>query len=356
MEQNKLPERNYTIEDDEKEKLEIQDRFYRDALWDLHLFKHNHGIRSVDINDSRSADEQSEELKKILGADLLDTYKQKILQIAEFCLKDDYNLYVALKYFKFLGLQDRIVERISKGIRFRFGNKDLVSGELFRATCEYGTEEQIKNATEIYIKKESITPLYRLEDNPYFKEKFEEIKNAIKKYSQFYNLPVGFPITAEILNVAMEIRKRDYDLAIGVMRSGALMAIILEMLGTKTKYLEWSRNWKKGPIWRKIGRDWNKTVEAGGKIMVCEHDTHTGATLKAIAPAIKNLKPKTLDICFWIDAHHTNKKIVESSEDYGSTFNLEDFPKDKFFDNLQNFLKAIRSDKFAESFDNQGNI
>jgi len=338
-------EQSDSSESREKEKIITQDDAYRATRLDLESFMH---LYEIEIDKVRNLDEQREELTREIGADLFNVLSQKLLEMAELCYKDDYNIYMAFKYFELLGLKDRIIERINHGIRNKNGQ---VCYDLFRATCKYGSEEQIKNATDTYVKEEGI---YAIEDMPYFRERFQEITATVNKYSQFYNLPVGFAITSEIFNAAMEIKKRDYDLAIGVLRSGAPIAVMLEIMGMETKYLEWSRKWKKGPIWRKIGRDRDVEVEIekpGKKIIVCEHDTYTGTTLKAIAPLIKKLEPQSIDVCFWIDAHHTNKEILKNADDYGAGYNAGDFPQEDFFENLQNFLNVIRSKEFAKFVD-----
>jgi hypothetical protein len=317
----------------DKENYEQGEKSFSEALDRSEHLRHIYGIeRSVALS----------ELAESLEAEKMEKYKHSLIKLAEAGLAKDKNIYIAFECLEKLGDTEKIISRIKKGIRYASGS---ISYDLFKATCKYGNEEQIKKATKEFTESYGVDSLSAM---PYYKEKFDEIGVAISRYRYLYGIANNVGVNAEMINASMELLKKDYDLAVGVIRSGSPIATMLEIGGLETRYIEWHRGWKKGPVWKKIGKETWKVEGQKKNIIVCEHDTQTGNTLDIIQPLIEALEPDKVDVCFWIDMHRTNKKVVEQRNFYNDSYNANDFPVDDFFNNLQNILKIIRSENFQE--------
>lgn len=129
-------------------------------------------------------------------------------------------------------------------------------------------------------------------------EKITAIDPLINSYLLAHKLAHTGSYLPHQINAAMEIKRMNYDLAIGILNGGSTLAHLVEMSGVETRYLEWRRNWKRAPIWKKMGGNQAK-VQQADRILLIEDDAVTGSTLRAVQPLIENLNPSQVDVCFW---------------------------------------------------------
>ena len=266
--------------------------------------------------------------------------KQLALNVAQAAALND-NIFESFNFFRWLSMEEKIKERAKQSIRHRNGQIHL---DLVLAVAEYGTEEE---ALDSYRQLFSQMGLMGVDAYPVIKEKFKNIEARFNEFLEKNSYEFLASFTPEFLNAALELREKNYDLAIGVLNGGGPMAMFLEFLGTQAKYIEWHRDWKKGPVQRKIGPN-KSPISKGKKILICENDTQTGATLKAIIPFLKKLKPEQIDVSFLVDLHGTNHLIVENSLFYKNAFNLGEFSPANFVDNLIKLEKELKKTEKQE--------
>lgn len=254
-------------------------------------------------------------------------FEEQARLVADAGLNRDTNLYMAFKCLEFLGEEDRIKERMARGVRF--GGTDQVSYHLLKATLKYGIEEQIQKALLEYASEDGIK---YIEFADYIQEKLRPISGSFNHYAEKNNLEPQL-LTAEWLNAAFELKKQKYDLIIGVMNSGKYVANLMEFFGEIVRYVEWHRHWKRSPVLRNIGGSTERIHEAK-KILICEQDTRSGATLKALIPFLKKFNPAQVDICFLVDHYGTNDKNVKDVGFYQNSFHTYTLPSQDLFKHI----------------------
>lgn len=280
-----------------------------------------------------------------LSKEVSQQFEEQARLVADAGLNGDTNLYMAFKCLEFLGEEDRVRERVALGLRLN--GHDQVSYSLLRATLKYGTEEQIRKAILEYAAEYGIESI---EFADYIQDKLRPISENFNRYAEKSNLEPRF-ITAEWLNAAFELEKQKYDLIVGVMNSGKYIANLMEFFGETVRYVEWHRHWKRSPVLRNIGGSTERIYEAN-KILICEQDTRSGATLKALIPFLKKLNPAQVDICFWIDHYGINDKNVKDIGFYQNSFHTYTIPSSDLFNHIKTAEDLVEATKGGnEKFD-----
>src|SRR3989344_5812790 len=319
----------------------------REALQHLALFYNiQDGMIEANLNDVSENLKRQDMYTTEAQEKIMTEFREAFTEVAEAALAQDTSLYTAFRYFKALGREDKIRERVQKGYPTIDGDHNF---DLLRACLEYGTDAQAESALREFLKGSSpkYTILEQLQETRYFKERLEIIERAYNQFAQqsgLRNLPRISHAASKIdlINGAQELRKRNYNLAIGVMRSGEPLAGLLDFLGQRTRYVEWHLGWKKQPTWRNIGSN-RLRVKQAKSILLCEHDTETGATLRALIPFLQSLHPDKVDISFWIDYHHRNERRVKESGFYNEQFLIRDMPLASLIENVNATVEYARS-------------
>ena len=214
--------------------------------------------------------------------------------------------------------------------------------DIFNAV-QSGTRVEKRNATARYLSHIQIDRNFE-NGLPFYTEKIEAIRKELTRYCETHAIPLTQKITARTINLAMETLREEYDLVIGVLNSGSPVAAIHEIFGRQVRYVEWHRNWKRPPIWRKVGSNMTPIkVNSVSKILVCEHDTHSGTTLQALLPYIEKLNPKTVDICFLEDIHGVNHSHANCFETLRAIMNSTEVPQHRLYDHVIQLGKQLRS-------------
>ncbi len=279
---------------------------------------------------------------------LLEETHKSFLNLADSAMENDGNLHMGFKLCKSLGLIDKIKERVDKGPLAIDGQTYV---DLTAAILEYGSDDQAEEALKSWMQSGRHI-LLEMEESRYLKERLYVIEDAYAEFcKEFYpekqyglNGQIPSPTyesKTEWINAAMEIKKKNYDVVVGVLKSGVLMASLLDFLGQNTRYAEWHRGWKKGPVWKKIGSNTDKPEQAE-KILVCEHDTKSGETLKALEPFLKKLNPGQIDISFWIDLHNANQRNVDRAGYFTDDFHVKDITTENLVKNLNEALEHAK--------------
>lgn len=336
---------------DNTESLEVARNKFRMKLAEFRDFEDENGIEAFnDLNLDLLKDniEKNSNLNQEEKERLIDKVKGYLLEIADLGVNNDVYLY-CLDIYDSLGAVDKIKARIKKGYRSQYGWLDVA---LARAVFEHGDEEQSEALLKDWIKENEVTEpdFSGFEECKYFREKLAIISEQYKIFANKYNLPEDLPFKGAIapktsfINAACELKKGNYDLVIGVLKSGMPITQLLDFLGQNTRYLEWHKRWKQEPRWKNIGSN-TKTIKSAGKILVCEHDTQTGATLKAISPILKKLSPKEVDVSFWVDFHHKNEENIANDNFYNKSIALNDISTDNLIENLKEMVEYAKSMK-----------
>ena len=316
-----VPETN--PEEVEKDAIQKADQLLRKKMNSLEA-----SLRMLGLNED-SIEENAKQHKPIDSQ-----IQTEILAVIDTALACE-NFYIALHYLKLLGLEDRIREQIAGGIHYR-KRSNKTSVYLLRGTMEYGNEEQKDEALSEYFKDVGFAVVDSVAGG-YFTEKMANFQKAFDEYTRINGLP-GVPVYPALLNSAFDLKKEGYHLAIGIMKSGAPLAVLLEFIGQKTRYAEWHGNWRRGPIWRKIGKE-TELVKKAQRILVCEELAENGTTLEALKPLLQNLQPSEVDVHFlfpYAPGRPDSSDIaVKNSGFYNKSFHRDRMPAD-------NFLKYFR--------------
>ncbi len=231
------------------------------------------------------------------------------------------------------------VDLIRQVIDHELAAGQIESVDLMDALLEYGDPQMVDARFQEYINREPWAIRHFFEEKRYVKARMQPIQSAYADFAKKHHLPAdlvtigGYASPSEYVNAAVELKERQYDLAIGVLNSGVPLASMLDFLGQETRYLEWHRGWKRGPKWKKMGRNTEKITQAK-RILVCEHDMDTGQTLEAIVPFLRKLKPETVDIVFRLDMRGGIPQKVAACNFFREIALIEDFPKHHYVHNL----------------------
>ncbi len=278
---------------------------------------------------------------------LINEMKEKLLELADATFSKGNSFYPGLQIYESLGKIDTIKDRVARGHKDSNGRLNY---DLARATLDYGTEEQAEELMKDWLSERPVdsTTLHTFSETRYFKEKLDIIRENYKKFAVKNKLPEKLPninnlvSNLEFLNAAVELKKQGHDLAIGVLNSGIHLAQLLDYLGQKTRYVEWHRGWKKSPIWKNIGSDTSKILHED-TILLCEHDVSSGSTLSAMIPFLEKLKPKEVEVSFWIDYNNTNKQKTAQLEFYKKSFLIKEISTENFTKNINEVVEYSKN-------------
>lgn len=270
----------------------------------------------------------------------IEQLKKAAFDLARVAIIDDYNIYAAFKYFKFIENTKPIEERIKQGIRGKRSGK--VNFHLYKEAVRLSDNEEnnLQLAQAVLDEDPEIFPLVA-EITPPVNSKIQAVRNNIDVYSDRYQiprLPIDDRVVVDLINAAGEIACMDYDYIVGVLNAGAPIPIILEILGKKTGYIEWHKNSKKDPEWKKTGVDIN-TIGQPQKILVCENDVSTGTTLKRIIPFLEELRPNQIDVCFHSPTWFPMTEVMQTIPFYTNYFHVRTFNKKNFISHLDQINK-----------------
>ena len=265
-------------------------------------------------------------------------------------MQDDANLYEGIQLLEEIGDIEPIRARINQGYRMNIGELNY---DLAFATLHYGTDQQIEVMIKDWLKERGQTNLAEFEETRYFKERLSIINDSFNAFAKAHGLPEALPdmdaggAQSSLINAATELKKKKYDVAIGILNSGVYVAELLDYLGQNTRYVEWHRHWTRQPIWKHIGSN-DEPIENAQRILLCEQDIHTGATMDNLEPFLRELQPEQVDATFWIDMHNKVKHFFDGSEFYGDAYMLRDIPTDNLIENLNAAVAYAKQDKTRE--------
>lgn len=118
--------------------------------------------------------------------------------------------------------------------------------------------------------------------SPEIHQRASAIASGVEKYCAMKGLPYhsrGYSFV-RLVSMAGEIAStKEYHLAIGVLRSGAPLAVLMELLGVKTAFIEPNRGSGHEPVWWQRQPNFKPTQ----RVIVCEDDCKTGKTLAIVA-------------------------------------------------------------------------
>jgi adenine/guanine phosphoribosyltransferase-like PRPP-binding protein len=259
-------------------------------------------------------------------------------------MRNDANLFLAFRYLRSLGREDLIKKRLNKGPLAVGGEASV---DLTMAFLDYGTEQQAEEALKVWLDvKKRLNPM--LEDTVYISERLNPITEAYSRFAKEAGLTRRIPgddnsfgTRTEAVNAAMELMKKNYDVVIGILNSGAPLAGLMDFLGQNTRYAEWHHGWKGGPKWKKIGNK-QAAIKTAGTILISEHDTRTGMTLKAFIPFLQKLHARRVDIAYVIDVGGSNKKVTEEVGYYDHQDLVWDLPRKNLVENLNKAADLAR--------------
>ena len=222
-------------------------------------------------------------------------------------LKNDANLADAYSYSDEIGEYDEIIARMKQGV-YSHGQTYF---DLMQAALRWGDENDIRRAIIAWktrCKYDAHSMNMDLDFSP-ITEIVDKINNAVRNYASDFDLyytGTGSPT----INAAVEIKKQEYDLAVGIQKGCSNLTTILEMLGQPSSNIRFSQRWeKRKPYWMKVGRDGGK-IQSAKRIIVCENDVSSGKTLQAVQPYLEKLNPESVDICF--TGLHQEKSIEKA--------------------------------------------
>ncbi len=266
----------------------------------------------------------------------------------------DYYYRTALNGVRFLRQEEKhLFGRVLRNHKVTCQTAD----SLFNLALEFGTEAQRnKVAEQLAAADDSGWRVYGIDRLEYSKLNplVDEITLLLKDYCSKYGLDEYFIFSrVAIVNAAMEIAKMDYDLIVPVLRSGVPLALMLEVLGKQVRYIEWHKDWKTGPRWQNMGKDQSgQAVRKGAKILVCENDYNSGDTLNALAPVLKELEPRQVDLCTYTSSGGGSRRLPELStvsSFYDRHIDLQDrtplIDESRFYINLKNFHNLLKGMK-----------
>lgn len=285
--------------------------------------------------------------RRSASAATIERVREAMRQVVQVALGEDRDLFIACEYIHVLKEPELIQERLKTGIResdgrasfelklaaLRWGDK----GTQQRAIAEYREDNpQLATACPTTIEVAFISAHSLVEKTVL------RIREEVHQYEAKYKLvPKSGGFTH--INAAAEIqRSQNYDLAVGVLNSGALLANHLEVAGQETRYLEWHRRWKKNPTWRRIGKNTTE-IRHAARILICENDISEGTTMEKILPYIDRLNPEQVDLCL---CGHFMEHSLEMAEKLSITkaFPIGAVPLNRVFDNFDFMEQRLREE------------
>ncbi|EKD65840.1 MAG: hypothetical protein ACD_49C00079G0004 [uncultured bacterium (gcode 4)] len=301
-------------------------------------------LDSIGLNINKSIQSQQKIWDKIGEFEL-----QKIKKISKilysYFLKS-WNSYLGRKFLSFLWDKNEAKKVLSKR-RLYFPNwMDYRDADIYELILNYASKSEKRIATEQYIRQYGMGyPFF--DSMPYFKTKIDKINSQLEKYCKKYNIPFKQLLNAESLNMAVETLRNNYDLTIWILGSGTGVAALHEMFGRNVGYMEWHKKWKKEAVWRKIWEnEWKINSKNPKKILVCEHDTSTWATLTQLKERFEKLYPESIvDICFLYD-FWKNADFVDNVWFFRKCINPREIVQVYFFDNIEILYKMVNSKEF----------
>lgn len=211
-----------------------------------------------------------------------------------------------------------------------------------------GDANQQEQAIEGFFGEGSDNTPADLPANVYRKDA-EEMRQQVQAYQAAYKLEGSTrfePPLLPALHAVQQLRKKDYDLVLGIVRGGVPLATLFEMHGDRTRYIEHHRSWKKRPpIWRKIGRDVARIREAK-TVLVCENDAVTGNTLGRVHDWIRDqVGAEAIDICFTVGIGDENLWAIAGlpEDHYREAYQFSDFTGESFVQLLQDSRRRMRA-------------
>ncbi|MCK9272364.1 hypothetical protein M0P65_02345 [Candidatus Gracilibacteria bacterium] len=301
-------------------------------------------LKSVGLNINKSLSSQQKTCEKIGEFEL-----QKIKKISKILYSYFFksgNPYLGRKFLTFLGDKNEAKKVLSKRRLYFPNGVDYRDADIYELILNFSTKSEKRIATGEYIRQHGLGyPFF--DSMPYFKKRIKKINRELKKYCKKYNIPFKQLLNAESLNMAVETLRNNYDFTIGILGSGTGVAALHEMFGRNVGYMEWHKKWKKEAVWRKIGENEGKVNSKNPKkILVCEHDTSTGATLVQLKERFEKLYPKSIvDICFLYD-FGKNADFVDNVGFFRKCINPREIVQVYFFDNIEILYKMVNSKEF----------
>ena len=86
-------------------------------------------------------------------------------------------------------------------------------------------------------------------------------------------------------------------------------------------------------------------VRSASRILLCEHDIHTGKTLNELKAFLERLGPEKVDVSFWVDIHRGIKHYFDTQDFYDEHFLVKNMPTDHLIENLNAAVEYAKQDK-----------
>lgn len=303
-------------------------------------------LDSIGLNITKPISLQKKSCNKIGEFEL-----QKIKKISkilhEYFFKN-WNNYLGRKFLFFLWDKNEAKKVLDKRSLYFPKWVDYTNVDVYDLILTFWKKSEKRIATEQYIRQGWISSQF-FEMAPFFKTRLKKINSQLKLYCEKYNIPFKQLLNAESLNMAVETLRNRYDLAIWVLGSGTGVAALHEICGRNVRYLEWHKTWKKEAVWKNIGeKSSQKNLKNPKKILVCEHDTSTWATLTQLKEKFEKLYPNSeVDICFLYD-FWGNSNYVYKIWFFKKCINPKEVRQIDFFDNIDILYKIVNSKEFRE--------
>jgi len=301
-------------------------------------------LKSMGLDVNKSLLSQQKICEKIWEFELQKI--KKISKILSTYFLKSWNPYLGKK-FLFLLWDKNETKKILNKRKLYFPNwVDYRDADVYELILNYASKSEKRLATGEYIRQHGLGyPFF--DSMPYFKKRITKINSQLKKYCQKYNIPFKQILNAESLNMTVETLRNNYDLTIWILGSGTGVAALHEICGRNVWYMEWHKKWKKEAVWRKIWEnEWKVNSKNPKKILVCEHDTSTWATLVQLKERFEKLYPESIvDICFLYD-FWKNSDFVDNVWFFRKCINPREIVQVYFFDNIEILYKMVNSKEF----------
>lgn len=139
----------------------------------------------------------------------------------------------------------------------------------------------------------------------------------------------------------MQLKKRNYDIAIGILHGGAPIAHYLHPLDQSVGYLEWHEHWKRDAVWRAAKRA--TEIRNGMRVLLCENDARSGNTLGKVMRKVDATSPSSVDVCFTGIEFEHSRNIAQSMKDFGHIFHITDLSQQKVFSDMLEYQERLKS-------------
>lgn len=208
----------------------------------------------------------------------------------------------------------------------------------------------IATATEKFLATRNAADIYNndiVECIPNLKERIARLELELKVYCQQRKVPYNLReirSLPSLITMALEIiTAKRYDLAVGVIRSGSPLAVLLELLGLPAAYIDPYRNdIDKSAQW--VGKE--PDIGKGTRVLVCEDDTVSLGTLLKVAPVIVK-SSENVDIGFYgfknLEGVTDEQRLKLIAAGYSFIRSPQDVQAKNFFEHL-----AIIEEKLAQ--------